>query len=147
MEPKFDQEPPSVFRSPLLYSSAILLVVAAVVGWIFYSRWEENRAYDERAAEKTREQDQRTVELMGGDNFEILSFYVTPVSIGVGETAEVCYGVSNAKRVSLDPPAGPMWPSYGRCVDVTPRKDTKYTLTAEDAAGNTKTASVTLRVH
>ena len=147
MEPKFDQEPPSVFRSPLLYSSAILLVVAAVVGWIFYSRWEENRAYDEQAAEKTREQDQRTVELMGGDNFEILDFYVTPVSIDAGETAEVCYGVANAKQVHLDPPVGTVWPSYSRCLYVTPHKDTTYTLTAEDAAGNTKTATTTLRVH
>jgi hypothetical protein len=147
MQHDSDQEPSGVFRSPLLYSSAILVIVAAVVGWILYSRWQENRAFAERTAAETRSQDQRTVELMGGDKFEILNFYVTPLSIVAGDTAEVCYGVANAKQVRLDPPAGPVWPSYSRCVDVTPRKDTTYTLTAVDAAGNSKTATVTLRVH
>jgi hypothetical protein len=147
MQHDSDQEPSGAFRSPLLYSSAILVIVAAVVGWILYSRWQENRAFAERNAAQTRSQDERTVELMGGDKFEILNFYVTPLSISVGDTAEVCYGVANAKQVGLDPPAGPVWPSYSRCVDVTPRKDTTYTLTAEDAAGNSKTATVTLRVH
>jgi hypothetical protein len=147
MQHDSDQEPSGVFRSPLLYSSAILVIVAAVVGWILYSRWQENRAFAERTAAETRSQDQRTVELMGGDKFEILNLYVTPLSIDAGDTAEVCYGVANAKQVRLDPPAGPVWPSYSRCVDVTPRKDTTYTLTAVDAAGNSKTATVTLRVH
>jgi hypothetical protein len=142
-----DQEPSGIFRSPLLYSSAVLVVVAAVVGWIFFSRWQENRAFAERAAQQTRLQDQRIVDAMGGDTFEIMNFYVTPLSIEAGESAEVCYGVANAKQVHLDPPVGPVWPSYSRCLDVTPRKDTTYTLTAEDAAGNTKTATVTLRVH
>ena len=147
MQNDSDQEPSGVFRNPLLYSSVVLVVVAAVVGWMFFSRWQENRAYDERASQRTRAQNQRTVELMGGDKFEILDFYVSPVSIEAGESAEVCYSVANAKQVRLDPPAGPVWPSYSRCLDVAPHKDTTYTLTAEDAAGNTKTATTTLRVH
>ena len=39
-----------------------------------------------------------------------------------------------------------MWPSYARCVDVTPKKDTTYTLTIADAAGNTKSATVAVKV-
>jgi hypothetical protein len=147
MQHDSEQESSGAFRNPLLYSSAILVVVAAVVGWILFSRWQENHAYAERAAQQTRAQDQRTVELMGGDTFKILNFYVTPVSIANGESAEVCYGVANAKQVRLDPAAGPVWPSYSRCLDVAPHKDTTYTLTAEDAAGNTKTATTTLHVH
>lgn len=135
------------FRNPLLYSTAILVIVAGVVGWNFYSRWSENRAFAERAAEQTREQDQHIVEAMGGDTLAILNFYVTPMSIHAGESAEICYSVANAKQVTLDPPAGPVWPSYSRCVDASPRADTTYTLTAVDAAGKTKTAKITLRVH
>jgi hypothetical protein len=141
-----DQERPGIFRSPLLYSSTLLVAVAAVVGYIFLSRWEDNRAAEERAAQKARAQDQHIVDAMGGDNFEILNFYTSPLSIHPGETAEVCYGVANATQVRLDPPAGAVWPSYSRCIDVSPRADTTYTLTAEDAAGHTKTATVTLLV-
>ena len=141
-----DQERSGIFRNPLLYSTILLVAVAAGVGYIFLSRWEDNRAAVERAAETARAQDQHIVDAMGGDNFEILSFYTSPISIHPGESAEVCYGVANAKSVQIDPPAGAVWPSYSRCVAVSPRTDTTYTLTAQDAAGHTKTVSVTLLV-
>ena len=141
-----DPEKSSAYRNPLLYSTAVLVIVVLVVGWVFFSRWRQNRAYAERAAQQVREQDARTVELMAGDTLKIEDFYVSPGSIHPGETAQVCYGVANAKQVTLDPPVGEVWPSYGRCVDVSPKKDTTYTLTIEDAAGNKKTASATLQV-
>ena len=146
MRSESDQERSRIFRSALLYSTTLLVAVAAAVGYIFLSRWEDNRAAVGRAAEKSRAQDQHIVEAMGGDNFEILNFYISPLSIHPGETAELCYGVANANSVQLEPPAGAVWPSYSRCVDVSPRADTTYTLTAEDAAGHTKTASITLLV-
>jgi len=136
----------NVFRNPLLYTTAALVIALLYTGWIFWSRREANLALEQRLMEKQREKDAQTVEMMGGDRFEILNFYAAPGAIARGETAEICYGVSNAKSVQLTPPAGPMWPSYGRCVDVSPAKDTAYTLTAEDAAGHTQTASVTLHV-
>ena len=95
---------------------------------------------------KQREQDERTVELMGGDRFEILNFYASPGAIARGESAQLCYSVSNAKSVSIDSSGGTgmavLRPLRGR---LSP-KDTTYTLTAEDASGHTQTASVTLRV-
>jgi hypothetical protein len=142
-----EPEKSSALRNPLIYSTTLLVIVAAVIGWIFYSRWEENRALAEQAAEKTRAQDQQTVEMMGGDNLEIRNLYVTPGTIHSGQSADICYSVANATQVQLDPPATEgVWPSYSRCVAVTPQKDTKYTLTAEDAAGDKKTATVTLSV-
>jgi hypothetical protein len=141
-----NQERFGAFRNPLLYSTTLLAIVALVVGYIFFSRWEDDRAAAERAAEKAREQDQHIVDAMGGDNFEILNFYVSPMSIHPGESAELCYGVANAKQVSLDPPVAAVWPSYSRCIEVSPRADTTYTLTAEDVAGHTKTATITLLV-
>ena len=136
----------TVFHNPLLYTTTALVIVLCYTGWIFWSRREANRAFEQRQLEKQREQDARTVEMMGGDRFEILNFYASPGVIHRGETAELCYAVSNAKSVAITPPAGPVWPSYGDCVDVSPRNDTIYTLTAADAAGHTLTASVTLRV-
>jgi len=137
-------ERPRAFRNPLLYSMVMLVIVALVVGWIFFSRWRENRAFDERAAEQVREQDARTVQLMGGDTLQIQYFYGSPATISRGEMAQLCYGVANAKQVSLDPPVKEVWPSYGQCVDVSPKRDTTYTLSVQGAAGNTKTAKATI---
>ena len=63
-----------------------------------------------------------------------------------GEEVDLCYGVSNAKTVTLVPQPNAVWPSYSRCVQVSPQKTTTYTLTVTDAAGNTKSASLTVEV-
>ncbi len=136
----------TVFRNPLLYTSAALVIALLYTGWVFWSRHEANVAYEQRLLEKQRAQDERTFEMMGGNRFEILDFYASPGVIARGETSQICYGVSNAKSVEIAPAAGPVSPSYGECVQVSPREDTTYTLTARDAAGHTQTASVTLHV-
>jgi len=146
---------PNSYLSPLARKSlrltARLFVVALCYsgGFIFY-RWEQNREYEKQAREKEDAKktadDRRAVELLGGNRFEILSFYGSPGIVRRGESAELCYGVSNAKSVRLDPPAGSVWPSPSRCVSVAPTKDTTYTLTATDAAGNTASQSLTIKV-
>ena len=150
MQHDSDQEPSGVFRSPLLYSSAILVIVAAVVGWILYSRWQENRDLEYKAAQqkaaKEHDADEKTIDTLGGNRFEIISFYASPGIIRRGDSAQLCYGVSNTKNVRLDPPVESVWPSYNRCFDISPAKDTTYTLTADDGNGNSKSASFTLRV-
>ncbi len=141
-----DQKPKSLLRTPLFYSSFVILFVALYVGWILFSRWEANREIERRAAEKRREENRRAVEMMGGNRFEILSFYASAGEIRRGETVTLCYGVANAKKVTLEPQSNPVWPSYARCVDVEPTNDTTYTLTAEDAAGHVKTQTLTVKV-
>jgi hypothetical protein len=54
--------------------------------------------------------------------------------------------VANAKTVTLEPQPNPVWPSHARCVEVTPQKDTVYTLTAEDASGNKTSQTVEVKV-
>jgi len=71
-------EPRSVLRNPLLYTTAALLIVLCYTGWIFWSRREANREIEQRQMDQRRAQDERTVELMGGDRFEILNFYASP---------------------------------------------------------------------
>ncbi len=140
------EKPHPILRNPLVYSSSVLLIAALCVGWIMWSRREENREIERRAAEKRREENRQAVERMGGNRFEILSFYASAGEIRRGETLTLCYGVANAKKVTLEPQSNPVWPSYARCVDVAPRKDTTYTLTAEDAAGHVKTETLTVKV-
>jgi len=136
----------STLRNPLLYSSLAFAAVLLSVGWVFFSRWQENREIERRAKEKRATADRRMVEALGGDRFEILNFYASPGVIQRGGTSQLCYAVSNAKKVRLEPQSSPVWPSYGRCVDVSPARSTTYTLTAEDAAGHTKSETLVLRV-
>lgn len=133
-------------RRIVRYLWIVPALAALYVGWTLYERRQESRQVEQQAIEKRRAEDARTVESLGGDRFEILSFYAAPPVIRRGDTAQVCYGVSNAKTVRLDPPVGRVWPSYSRCVDVSPRNDTTYTLTIEDGKGQTKSATVTIQV-
>jgi hypothetical protein len=146
-----ENRPPqkSPLKNPFVYSSLFILIVALYIGWILFSRHQENRAYEQRAEQtqtkKQRAQDQATIEQLGGNDLAIQMFYATP-GIKRGETAQVCYGVANAKTVTLEPQTTKVWPSHNLCVDVKPTKTTTYTLTATDADGKTVSQQVTVEV-
>jgi hypothetical protein len=141
----------SHWTSPSIYSGALLLCVALYVAFALLTRYESNREFDQRDREqkalKRREDDRRTVEQLGGWELAIRSVYVSPPLIRRGEKAQLCYDVANAKTVTLDPPEGEVWPSHSRCVDLSPKKTTRYTLTISDASGKTATRTVELQVH
>ena len=146
-----ENQPPqkSPLKNPFVYSSLFILIVALYIGWILFSRHQENRAYEQRAEQaqtkKQRAQDQATIEQLGGNDLAIQMFYATP-GIKRGETAQVCYGVANAKAVTLEPQTTKVWPSHNLCVDVKPTKTTTYTLTATGADGKTVSQQVTVEV-
>ncbi len=134
-------------RTYIVVSLVAFLFVGLYVGWVFYSRWQANNAIAEEAAEKERTQDQQTFEAMGGNRFDILVFAANPPVVQSGEKSSLCYSVSNAKAVKIEPQTEePVWPAYSRCVHVSPRKTTKYTLTIDDGAGHSKTADVEVKV-
>jgi len=139
----------SIFKNPLVYSSLLILIVAIYVGWILLSRYQSSRSYEQRAeaeqARKQRESDQVAIEQLGGSELAIQMLYATP-RIHRGETAQVCYGVANAKTVTLEPQTSPVWPSHNLCVDVKPAKTTTYTLTATSADGKSVTQTVSIEV-
>jgi hypothetical protein len=143
-----DVEPNSsaVVRKVWLGGGIAILLAALYSGGVIFSRWHDTRTLKLEATAKTamaqRTQAQRSVDALGGAQFGILSFYAMPGAIHRGETAQLCYGVSNAQKVSIVPDAGHVWPSYSRCVPVSPTEDTTYTLTAKDSKGTTKIARV-----
>jgi hypothetical protein len=145
-------DPPkeSAFKNLLLYSWTALAVVAFVVVASLFSRWMENRGVELRAKQakiqQQHDQDTIALEQMGGKELAIQNFYATPGTIRPGQSVQLCYGVANAKTVKLEPQSNPVWPSYARCVDVTPTKSTTYTLTIADAAGHTKTQTLEVKV-
>jgi len=138
-----------VWKNPFVYTGALIVALAIYMGWIVFSRWNENRAIERHArdvaTEKQREQDKNTVEQMGGSELAIQSFYGNS-TIKRGQTAQLCYGVANAKKVTLEPQSSPVWPSYSHCVDVTPNKTTTYTLSASDTTGHLVSQTFTVKV-
>lgn len=149
MDLKTPQTKP-LLKSPFIYSGLALVVVAAYVLFVLFSRYESNRAYqrqnEKKAAEQQRESDRNAIEQLGGSELAIRALYIAPAEIRRGGTAQICYDVANAKTVRLDPPAGEVWPSHNRCLDVSPAKSTLYTLTITDSAGKTVSQSVELKV-
>jgi hypothetical protein len=145
-DPTPDPGPNTGIRIYVTVSALILLVALAYVGWVFWSRSHEDKLIEERVAAQRRAQDELAVESMGGNRFEILAFYANPPEIARGDSSDLCYSVSNAKSVTLEPQASKVWPSYEHCVSVSPRRTTTYMLTATDAAGQTKSAAVTVDV-
>lgn len=144
-------EPSSGMRKFLMLSAVVLLIGGIYLAFVFYSRWDTNRAIQEKiqgkAAQQERSQNQQAVDAMGGNRFEILGYTADPPEIRVGEKSSLCYSVSNAKTVKIEPaPEDPTWPAFQRCVYVAPKKTTTYTMTIEDGAGNTKSASLEVRV-
>jgi hypothetical protein len=147
-EPESGAPPRHGMRYYAIGSAIVLLLAICYVGWTFFSRWQQSRAIAEKAAAAKRTEDRQTFQSMGGNNFEILAFYAHPPAISRGDSASLCYSVSNAKSVALEPPSNvSVWPSYERCVTVSPAKTTTYTLTATDATAHTKSAQATIAVH
>jgi hypothetical protein len=141
-----DPQQPAVKNKIFVVMPVLLMVAAIYVAGVFYSRWQDNQAVTEREAAAQREKDQEAVDFMNGNRFDILNFYAAPGVIHRGDSTDLCYGVSNAKTVKLEPAVAEVWPSYSRCVRVSPRKNTSYTLTATDAAGHSKSSTVEIEV-
>jgi hypothetical protein len=141
----------SPLKNPYLYSTLIVLAVLLYVGYILYSRAQSNRSFEQHREENQREaqrnEDRQAIEQLGGSDLAVRSLYVSPAIIRRGDTAQLCYDVSNAKTVTLNPPSSEeVWPSHSRCVKISPRKTTTYTMTITDAAGKTVSQDVELRV-
>lgn len=77
---------------------------------------------------------------------KIIMFYGAPGVVDAGEPASICFGVQNAKSVRIDPFIQELRPTFNRCLEATPVRDTRYTLTAEDGAGNVVTESFEVKV-
>jgi hypothetical protein len=133
-------------RKLLAFMTVCVVVVAARTGWILYSRYSANREAEERAEQQKREEARKVTEMLGNGRVKILNLSLEPPVIRIGGESELCYGVSNATSVTIDP-IGPVRPAYSTCMKVKPRHDTNYLMTAKDAAGNTETAQLKLHVY
>lgn len=124
----------------------VVLIAALYAGWIFYSRWNAAHEAKRAAAAQEVERIRKEVELNGGSELKITALYASSGVVRRGQALQLCYGVVNAKNVAFDPPIPDVWPSMSRCVDVAPKKSTTYTLTADDGAGHSEKAQLSIEV-
>jgi hypothetical protein len=147
-EPHVPGESDSALKKILPYTTIALLFAIAYVGYTFYARHQsdvEAQAHIEAQQQAARK---RTLDAVFGDGeIKFTSFSIDTQSLKRGETARLCYGVENATTVKMDPPIEQLKPTYQHCMDISPTKTTKYTITADDGKGHSKSESLELPVH
>jgi len=131
----------------LLPFTTVLTVLAAVyAGRTLYSRRESAAEAERQSQQRQAAADQKTVTAFGGDQLTILGFTAAKGEVPPGDRVVLCYGVSNATQVKIEPGVEPIKPALSHCLNVFPKQTTTYTLKAEDAKGNSKSASMTIKV-
>lgn len=133
-------------RKAYRFTWMLAVLIALYLGWTFYVRWSDNRAFRQRMEEFNTSQETTISKSYGGGELTILGFYATPPAVHPGETAQLCYSVASAESVRIEPHVDNVWPSISRCVTVTPTEETIYKLIAQDAEGNTKTVETTVEI-
>jgi hypothetical protein len=135
-----------LIRRLLPYTTVLLVLAALYTGWTLYSRYQSAAEAERQFQQKQIEADQKVVARFGGDQLRILAFGAAKGEVPPGGSVVLCYGVSNATQVKIEPGVEPIKPALSHCLEVFPQKTTTYTLKAEDANGNSKIASLTIRV-
>jgi len=145
-------EPGRKKRSPLEailpYTSVAVVIAGLYVAYTFYSRHESSRKAQEAIQAKQEEARKQQVEqIYGSGEIKFTTFGVDEAVVQRGHSTQLCYGVLNATAVKIDPPLSePGKVTAYHCVEIAPRATTKYTITATNAKGETKSESVTVQV-
>lgn len=129
----------------------VLLRVAAVIAlayllYVFLARHSTGKRFVERRPASDSAATRKFDSAYGGSDLRILSFYPRETVLYEGKSTVICYGVMNARSVTINPPIPNVYAAFSRCVDAAPKHDTTYVLTAKDENGKTVSASFTLRV-
>ena len=129
------------------YTTVALILALLYVAWTFYSRHESNQRAQEQADAKKAEARKDVVDrYFGAGDVRFPLFHADSAVLKPGETAHLCYGVVNAVSVKLDPPVEAIKPSYRHCIEIAPQKTTTYTITGVNAKGESKSASLEVKV-
>ena len=146
MTPQLDSfTPPAERRKPAPFVIVVIAVSVLFLGWVLSTRGSAG-TQTETLRTATAQRNAQTVAYYGNGQLKVLNFYANPPEVRRGRQTLVCYGVSNASSVRIEPSVGETWPSTGRCMEVTAASDTEYKLTAQDTAGHEETRTLNLHV-
>jgi len=88
----------------------------------------------------------RPASAAGPGQVRILRFYASTGAVTEGQSAQLCYGVLNAKAVRIAPPLANVYPAASRCLEIVPKHTTHYTIWAEGFDGRVAVQSLTVPV-
>lgn len=121
--------------------------VLVYAGWVLLSRRPIGSGKPARTAAAQTRATAEFLRAYGGEKVRILNFYAPNGNLAEDEHTVICYGVLNAKSVRMEPPLDGVGVSINRCVEDTPRQDTRYTLVAEGHDGSIVSESFVIRTH
>lgn len=140
-------EPYAIVRKMLPFTTVAVILIAIYVGFLVFTRWKDRRDMARKESEQTIANARKDLEQYGSGLPKVLNFSLSQGAINKGDKISICYGVSNAKELTIEPkPDENIWPSVARCVAATPKKTTTYTITAKDDHGHSDTQSLTVNV-
>jgi len=147
-QPSPESKGTSVLQTLSRFATAGLVIAALYVGWTFYARHASDEQAARDLAAKQQAERQREADLIfGNGEVKIVSYSVDKSELAQGESADLCYGVVNATKVVIEPHLEDSKPSSYHCLIVSPHATTTYTITASNDHGQSKSLSVTVRVH
>ncbi|MBC7925888.1 MAG: hypothetical protein H7039_09550 [Bryobacteraceae bacterium] len=123
-----------------------VMLVLAYTGWTFWRRQAATADAEASVEQKRASQDRQILDKLGGSDLKILMFYPNPAQVKSGQPGLLCYGVSNATSVRIEPGIPTASPSLSRCLEIRPVKDTSYTIHASDKSGREVTQTVEVQV-
>ena len=88
---------------------------------------------------------QDVVVTVGAPRAKIIEVRVSSLDIKRGDAVSICYQVSNAKAVRIQPATDPS--EHPNCGIAHPQRTTTYTVTASGAGGQPDEERVTIKVH
>ncbi|MGA3018278.1 MAG: hypothetical protein ABSF62_14260 [Bryobacteraceae bacterium] len=125
-------------------AAAIVLVYLL---YVFLARHNADRRFSGQHAAFSDAATSARDAAYGGTGVRILQFYARDGVLYEGKSTVICYGLANAKSVTIDPPFPQgVYVAFNRCVEAAPKRDTTYVLAAEGEDGKTVSASFTIRV-
>ena len=131
---------------PLWWGLALTLAVA-YLGWSLLARYLVDRPGSPRVSSSSGALRQAEFQgTYGGEGLRILQFYARDGVLLEGQQTVICYGVVNARAVRIDPPVAKLGPSLNHCIEAAPERNTRYTLTAEGAGGQSLSSSLEIAV-
>ena len=83
---------------------------------------------------------------LGAARAKIIEVRVSALDVKIGNPVSICYKVSNAKSVRIEPRTTPSATSPNCGID-NPKRTTTYTVTAIGASGDQDQERVTVKVH
>lgn len=136
-----------MLRKIVSYTWIAVAIGVLYVAYTFFARYDANAKAERIAAAREAEQARKELDVLGGDSVKIMHFFASAMAISKGGKGRLCYGVANAKTVRIEPDVTErIWPALSHCVDIAPKRDTEYTLTATDAAGHSTEKKITVLV-